>query len=766
MKAYNNISLAWKLPGLIILLSVLTAVAIVASSYRNAKALLEVESEYQMQNAVAYKASALKHWADTLETDVRMLAENPGTLAAVEHFGSAFYEVQGDRTEELQKAYSNGGSGFRGGNGESYVEVHGQYHSFFKHLMEEVGYYDIFIISENGNIVYSVLKEPDFATNLKTGRWSSSNLAHAFEEALNEKDPQKVFFEDFAPYGPSANEPAAFLSHAIFGQSGEVLGVIAFQLPVDRLNQIMAAETALGKNGHFYVAAADRLMRSDLDLTEENDVLATHAKNYAVDHGLDGESGITQIVNEHGVTVPAAFAPVEVLGTRWALVGELDHTETPPAVVALGNSLILPSVLCILGVAIAGLFVARSITSPLNHVRESVERVAAGDYASLVPETLRGDEIGAIASRLDKMRSDLAAASEERALVLAEREQMEKAQQHVVSSLSIGLSSLAAGDLTQRIDQTFADEYDKLRLDFNAAIEGLEGVIHSVVTHAVSINGSCREVSRAAEDLSQRTEEQAATLEESAAALEQLSASVRSTAEGADKANRYVSETRQSADSSGAIVGDTVNAMNKIQGSSDQISQIIGVIDDIAFQTNLLALNAGVEAARAGEAGRGFAVVASEVRALAQRSSDAAKEIKELISNSSQQVEQGVDLVGKTGKALNEIVEMVGNISSLVSEITVATGEQSTGLAEINTAIAQLDQVTQQNTAMVGESTAASQDLGQEAEELHQLTARFQLGKTSPAPKVAQTPSPSPTASGNTALALLEEFDEDDWSDI
>jgi methyl-accepting chemotaxis protein len=250
-------------------------------------------------------------------------------------------------------------------------------------------------------------------------------------------------------------------------------------------------------------------------------------------------------------------------------------------------------------------------------------------------------------------------------------------------------------------------------------------------------------MSQASDDLSRRTEQQAATLEQTAAALDEVTATVKKTASGAAEANTLVNETRANAEHSGDVVRAAVGAMGQIEGSSKQISQIIGVIDEIAFQTNLLALNAGVEAARAGDAGRGFAVVASEVRALAQRSADAAKEIKQLISASSSQVESGVKLVGETGEALKRIGERVGQVSLLVKEIAASAQEQATALSEVNTAVNQMDQVTQQNAAMVEQSTAACHNLARESEELTRLVAKFRVGGAS-APAATSRPAAAP----------------------
>lgn len=317
----------------------------------------------------------------------------------------------------------------------------------------------------------------------------------------------------------------------------------------------------------------------------------------------------------------------------------------------------------------------------------------------------------------------------------AERLQMERSQASVVEMLRKSLETLAEGDLTGRITEAFPDSYEQLRSDFNLAVDRLQSAMRGVIENADLIQGEASEISSAADDLSARTERQAATLEQTASALDELTSSVKSAAEGAAHANSLVDTARENAEASGDVVREAVDAMGEIEASSQQISKITGVIDEIAFQTNLLALNAGVEAARAGEAGRGFAVVASEVRALAQRSSDAAREINALISASGGQVKRGVDLVDQAGAALKGIVESVKEISQNVSEIAVSSREQSAGLAEINSAMNQLDQVTQQNAAMFEQTTAASHALTREAESLTATMERFQTGERLDAPK-------------------------------
>jgi methyl-accepting chemotaxis protein len=290
-----------------------------------------------------------------------------------------------------------------------------------------------------------------------------------------------------------------------------------------------------------------------------------------------------------------------------------------------------------------------------------------------------------------------------------------------------------------RLTNAFSSDYEKLRGDFNAAMETLQVTMQSIATNTQGVRSGAGEITQASDDLSRRTEQQAASLEETAAALDQITATVRRTAEVANEARDLVSTAKADAEHSGVVVRDTVQAMSSIESSSRQIGNILSVIDEIAFQTNLLALNAGVEAARAGDAGRGFAVVATEVRALAQRSADAAKEIKALISVSGQQVDVGVKLVGETGQALGRIVAQVSQLNGLVAELAASAKEQSTGLGEVNAAVNQMDQVTQQNAAMVEQATAASHGLAHEAEELARLVGQFHIGQGAEAPAIKQT---------------------------
>jgi methyl-accepting chemotaxis protein len=310
----------------------------------------------------------------------------------------------------------------------------------------------------------------------------------------------------------------------------------------------------------------------------------------------------------------------------------------------------------------------------------------------------------------------------------AGKEALRLEREIVANSIGVGLKKLAAKDLTYRMTGEIPEVYRQLQMDFNEVAGQLEEAIVSVSESTNVISSGSQEIAAASDDLARRTEQQAASLEETAAALGAITETVKKSAAGASHAREIVATADQDAKKSAGVVRQAVEAMDGIAESARKITQIIGVIDEIAFQTNLLALNAGVEAARAGDAGRGFAVVASEVRALAQRSAEAAKEIKGLISASSAQVDQGVKLVDETGKSLERIMTQVGEINTVVAEIAAGAKEQAQGIEEVNTAITQMDQMTQQNAAMVEESTAASHHLSQEATQLAGLVGQFKAG--------------------------------------
>ncbi len=397
-----------------------------------------------------------------------------------------------------------------------------------------------------------------------------------------------------------------------------------------------------------------------------------------------------------------------------------------------------------LGIAILGavgaFLLARNMSQPLKALVKSAERLAGGDVAVQIDALDRTDEVGEIARAVEVFRANVTAqaaaqaeAVEQRMIGATERRNHDllqatasKEQTDVMSSIAAAMRKLAAGDLTSELSR-FPASYQMLETDFNKAIAQLRHAISDVAQNTRTIHAGARKMSQAADDLSEKTEQQAASLEQTTVSLDKITKTVRETANRAKHANDVVSHTKVEAEKTGFAVRDAVQAMAELERSSGLIGQIIGVIDEIAFQTNLLALNAGVEAARAGDAGRGFAVVASEVRALAQRSADAAREVKTLVSESARQIGSGVSLVRQTGGALERILVKVAEIDAIVTSISLAASDQAAGLGDVNASVAAIGSITQNNAQLVEQSADGSRGLSEDADKLAALVARFSL---------------------------------------
>ena len=465
----------------------------------------------------------------------------------------------------------------------------------------------------------------------------------------------------------------------------------------------------------------------------------------------------------------AAYDPIknasgEVIGILFVGVAKADYFQP------VYHQLIW---LALAGVVLAGLGASASVAmvrrqlSPLRDLRDAMKRVMGGDLSVALPFAGRRDDIGLMADAVHAFRDEAReksriegeaerhrqAAEAQRRLSADRDHQQAEQQAQVVSRLAHGLDRLHAGDLTVRLTEPFAPDYERLRSDFNQAVERLEQALGAVVSAVGGLTAGANGIAGAAGDLSARSEQQAASLEEAAAALTEITGAVRVAADGARGAREAVSQAQAEAGRSRAVVQETIDAIGGIESSSHQVAQIIGVIDEIAFQTNLLALNAGVEAARAGDAGRGFAVVAQEVRALAQRSADAAKEIKIHIADSARQVEAGVVLVGRTGQALQKIAGQVGAIDGVIGQIAASAAEQASGLSEVNSAVNQMDQATQKNAAMVNRSAADSMTLVREVEGLAALVSHFKVGGVSAARSPARSSSDAHRPSAHHRVA-------------
>lgn len=445
------------------------------------------------------------------------------------------------------------------------------------------------------------------------------------------------------------------------------------------------------------------------------------------------------------------FRVMIALQFLWGIAGVAGALWTAQGSASLGIGI---TVGAMIGATLSTLIAGKLICTPYVNTVIRMEGLAAGDLSSPIGHIEHKDCVGRMT-----------------AAMVVFRDNADRISAHgrdadiVVRRLGTGLEAVASGDMTYQINEPFAGEYDGLRRTFNSTVEGLERSMSQVASSAQSVHAGSTEIRAASEDLSRRTEQQAASLEETTAAMDQVTGMVGDTARGASEVRSAINAAHKDASEGGTVVSQAVDAMDAIEKSSQEIGQIISVIDGIAFQTNLLALNAGVEAARAGDAGKGFAVVANEVRALAQRSADAAKDIKDLITKSSEQVGHGVNLVGETGKMLERIVTKIADVNGLIADIANSTETQATNLKQVNHAVTDMDKMTQQNAAMVEESTAAARNLSSEADQLASLVGSFQLRSSAGRPAARPAPPAAraiPQVSGNLALKV----DDEEWAEF
>lgn len=757
MNALSRLKIRHKLPMFLVCFAILASAVLVSVSTVNYQRNAWKTVENQFDSIVSDRQSTLTALLGSIRADVETLAAIPSTETAAQRIAAgwaAMGEAPGDAVRQMYISENSNAPNerFMLDRAEKTIPYnihHATFHPSFRKLLVAKGYSDAYLINLAGDVVYSVAKQDDFGTNLLAGPLKDTNLAVLFRRAM-EAPVDEVLFADFARFSPRGDKSVAFVGTQIMSSTGQVVGVLILQIPESLVNQIVTQASGLGETTEIFLVGADGAARSQSRFEDGHRFLQPLPALDQIALAATGEEVfLTDALGLDGAAVVTYARKLTSSGVDWTLVVEQHRDEVLAPVRHDRTLLILTSLVSALVMTLIGWGFARSFLKPIDGLRASMQAIGGGDLDAAVPEANRGDEFGQIGQTLVAMQDELKQARAAEDL----RQQMQSEQTAVVTHISKGLTHLSKGDLTYEICDPFGADHEQLRHDFNTAVQDLRNVMRQVIDSTSSIQAGASEISQASDDLSSRTEAQAATLEETAAALDELTASVKSAAEGARSVEDIVNQAKAEAESSDVVVRNAVGAMTKIEKSSTQISQIISVIDDISFQTNLLALNAGVEAARAGEAGRGFAVVASEVRALAQRSSQAALQIKTLITESTRHVGEGVELVDKAGTALRSIVDRVTHISTLMSNIAEGASEQSVGLGEINTGMTQLDQVTQQNAAMVEESTAASHLLRSDSGKLSNLVAHFQIGG-----------SAAPQSAPTLGAVAAEDEDQDAWA--
>ncbi len=754
--AHRFQSLSFKVIATFILLTALSIAVINGLAYFASSRISGEQALKAKESVLIFRGDMLHDQLAQLENQANSIARIEALQMSITSLKSGWKTIEktsGDARAELKKVFITNNPN-PAGEREKLVKPDspsGFYYSNHEKTQGEVArdlentpFSDLLIADLDGFVLYSYKKNDDFAENLKSDAWKSTGAGLAFAKAIGNTAKAN---DDSAPAGFSglrvdaaSNASAIFYAVPIV-KLGQPKGVMLFKVRDDIFAGILSkgivsgstAQTAIVSEDGSAVTVSGAGQLATLDTAPFSFLKDAFARpDMSVDDFSRGDGAARAYVRA-----------VDYQGARFLVVESVRLSEINAGSLEIATLLTIIAGVVLVVMAVAIGFITKLLFAPLAKLAGVTRAVADGHLEAEIGSQNRHDEIGTMAKALARFRQSLidsraleAASAETRERAdrdrqqhMAEREAEAKTLQEVVEAIDEGLLHLANGDLAYQIDRRFPNELEGLRVNFNQALASLSETMTAIGGNSAAVRAGSEEMRTGADDLAHRTERQAASITETASAIDAITQSVRSQLERAGTAERIAREASRETTGSGQIMRDTIAAMEAIQASSRQINSIISVIDSIAFQTNLLALNAGVEAARAGEAGKGFAVVAMEVRELAQRSSSAAKEIGHLLQKSTQEVEAGVSLVERAGVALTGIGGHVEAINGQISEIMDATREEAETLRQINTAVGELDTMTQQNAAMVEESTAAIHLLATEAVEMDRQLANFTLGQ-------------------------------------
>lgn len=700
----SNIAISKKLPITIGVLSMLAAVVTGTTAYIAASSNAHHQAETTMIETVNSKSGNAEGFFTENADKLKLIASNPIVSQAFDEFKANYYQIGENPEAILQKTYIDNNPNKLGekdalmaaGDGTSYDAVHGKYHPWIRSILQTNGFYDIFFFDANGQNIYTVFKELDFATNLADGRWKDSGLGDLVRKTLAGSAGDEPRLEDFKPYAPSNNVPAGFMAMPIKGADGKIKGVVAIQLSIAGLDGALDADPANGKTGENILVGTDKLMRNNSPHIKTPTMLKTTIDTEAANLAFEGKEGMIVSKSARGETSVIGYKPLNVMGSKFAVLSDITEAEVQAPILKLALSVAIVTLLVGAIASFIGFLFARTLTKPVTELTEAMGVLANGNTDSQVPGLDRGDELGTMAQAVEVFRANaierarLEGLSKEEAMAQIKRSQ-------VIEEATTGYERVA-GDM-----------------------------LRAVAAASAELNATAQAMSAAAEQTNQMASSVAAAAEESTVNANTASNSASELTNAINQIQGASDESAQVASEAVQVSMEAQQAVGELVGAAKNISEVVELIKGIAEQTNLLALNATIEAARAGSAGAGFAIVAQEVKNLANQTAGATDEIGGHITLIQNVVEGACDAMNRIEKVIGRISGIAGDIGQSVNSQASVTHEIARSIAEVATASQSVTQDVIKVTETASETGAAASQVLSASSELSMQAARLEV---------------------------------------
>ncbi len=707
----TELKIAQKLPLAIVGCALVVALGVGFSAYWNAASTVEETTNAKFAATLADRDEAFSRYLSSIEQDLTIMADSPQIRSAIVEMTQAWKTLGPNATAHLQEVYISSNphpTGNKhlldaGSDGSFYSKLHGQYHPWVRTFLEQKGYYDIFLFDLEGNLIYSVFKELDYATNINSGEWKESDLGTVFRETLSATDASHTPFTDFTPYAPSNGAPASFIARAVFDENGRKIGVVSFQMPIDVINAVMQSAVGLGETGEVLLVGDDRLMRADSRLSETSTILAQSVHSPAVDAVFNGETtgradyDISHLGNE----VRTYARGIEFLGVKWSLVAQITEDEVTSSLTTMRNIIALITLTLVALITGAGVYFARQIANPISHTTDAMNRLANGETEMEIENTNRTDEIGEMARAVEVFKQNAV----DRIALEASQAKEQKAKEARTAAVEELISS-------------FDNSMSQMLGAVSAAATEMEHTASAMTSTSETTNAKSTAIAAASEEASTNVQTVAGAAEELASSIQEI--------------RRQVEQSTTVTQKATVTAQDANDRIEGMSSAARQISEVITLIQDVAEQTNLLALNATIEAARAGDAGKGFAVVASEVKELANQTARATEEISQQISAVQASTDEAVGAIREVTMTVGEISEISGAIASSIEQQQDATVEISSNVQEaasssneVTSNVAGVSAAAQESAGAATEVQSAAGELAGQAESLKSTVDQF-----------------------------------------